>query len=388
MDQISSPGARKPRPYLGQRVFCSMSRVRRFHLPHREVRLLEDLQAEELKALQDAHTLMDKYKQQECIIKQQIYATIPNTLLLKVQSKVTTVDVWNTVQNEMKNKSEMYRVDMRQRDGRVEVRRGWKSEKHIEMLVLMNEEYTTIGGVLTDAEFHSIILSSVPPTYKEFLRSVMTSASLSNTDITSKHLCSVILEYYREKSRDTAEATTQQTMTTSPNVTLAANASGSGDRKFSGQCHNCKKKGHKRQDCRKLGGGAYKGDSMQGKEGQGASDSKANIATAVLSDNDHTLAMFVLTVEAASIARTGTTDPCAGHEIYDRGATCHMLPYWEYFIDMEELDVPVTIATVDGRALSAVVCGTVVVCAPNGDSTTRLCLRNALFVHGWDMCCS
>lgn len=64
--------------------------------------------AEELKVLQDTQSVMDRYKQQECIVKQQIFATIPNTLLLMVQSKATAADVWNAVQDEMKNRSEMY----------------------------------------------------------------------------------------------------------------------------------------------------------------------------------------------------------------------------------------------------------------------------------------
>lgn len=269
---------------------------------------------------------------------------------------------------------------MRQRLGAMKCAEGGNVEHHIDALVLMKEDYATIGGELTDAEFRTIILGSVPPTYKAFLRSVMTSASLAGTSVTADCLCAVILEYYREFVKDAADLA-QQT-TTSPNVALVANAPRSGDRKFTGKCHNCKKQGHKKYECRQPGGGAYNGDSTHGKSGTGTADAKAQGNVATASDSDHGLAMYLVTAEAASIARTVATDPCFQHEIYDTGATCHMSPYREDFAELEELDTPVTIAMADGRALSAIACGTVVVTAPNGNSTSCLLLRDALYAPG------
>ncbi len=90
-----------------------------------------------------------------------------------------------------------------------------------------------------------------------------------------------------------------------------------------------------------------------------SSDTKAKANVASASDHDHALATYLLNNQFASIARTATGDPNIRHEVYDTGATCHMSPYREDFIDLEPLDTPVTIATADGRALSAIARGTV-----------------------------
>ncbi len=120
---------------------------------------------EELATLEAAELKMDRHTQNEFIVKQQIFATIPNSLLLKVQTKNTAAEVWNAVQAEMKNKSDMYRVDMRQRLGDLKCAEGGNVEAHLETLAMMREEYATIGGVLSDAEFKTIILSSTPSSY-------------------------------------------------------------------------------------------------------------------------------------------------------------------------------------------------------------------------------
>lgn len=58
---------------------------------------------------------MDHYVQNKYIVKQQIFATILHLLLLKVQSLKSAAAVWDAIQKEMKNKSDMYCVKLQQR---------------------------------------------------------------------------------------------------------------------------------------------------------------------------------------------------------------------------------------------------------------------------------
>ena len=69
------------------------------------------LSKEEEKEMKEWKRELKLWKQGEAIIKQQIAAMIPDSLFMKIQGKMTVLEIWNTLKKEFQNKSKMVSVD-------------------------------------------------------------------------------------------------------------------------------------------------------------------------------------------------------------------------------------------------------------------------------------
>ena len=57
---------------------------------------------------------LKEWKQGEAVVKQQIAATIPDSLFMKIQNKGTALEIWEALQGDFQNKLRMVSVDLRQ----------------------------------------------------------------------------------------------------------------------------------------------------------------------------------------------------------------------------------------------------------------------------------
>ena len=56
-----------------------------------------------------------EWKRGEAIVKQQIAATIPDSLFMKIRNKGTALKIWDALRGDFQNKSCMVAVDLRRR---------------------------------------------------------------------------------------------------------------------------------------------------------------------------------------------------------------------------------------------------------------------------------
>jgi hypothetical protein len=56
------------------------------------------------------------WRQGEAIVKQQIAATIPDSLFMKIRDKGTALEIWDALQNDFQKKSCMIAVDLSNRN--------------------------------------------------------------------------------------------------------------------------------------------------------------------------------------------------------------------------------------------------------------------------------
>ena len=66
--------------------------------------------------LSEAEKLLEKeWKQGKAIAKQQIASSIPDSLFMKIHSKLTTHDIWKDLEGHFQNQLRMVSVDLRRR---------------------------------------------------------------------------------------------------------------------------------------------------------------------------------------------------------------------------------------------------------------------------------
>jgi transposase InsO family protein len=80
---------------------------------------------------------------------------------------------------------------------------------------------------------------------------------------------------------------------------------------------------------------------------------------------------------AAAITQVEEVKP-ARVELYDSGATCHISPYRDDFINYRALEPPLFLHAANGQRFPAIGTGTMVVSTPNGDVQSELTLEKVL----------
>jgi hypothetical protein len=322
----------------------------------------------------EAEKKVDDYEQKEAGVKQQIFNTIYDSLLIRVQKHTKASDVWDAILKEMEGKSEMVKVDLQRQMLEKQCSEEADVKTHLETLQRMQEELAGMGAPLSDSNFTTTILTSLPKSYGLLLSSVTALAKIVKTTLTLDFIIGHVLEEYNRRTVEARQAGTEE------NTAMASRSyeHHGGDRHSGGQtdtayrpdveCYNCGKKGHIRRFCRAKGGGRYR---RQGERGE-----LANTTTA--SDKNH--ALTTTSVDEAALARISATPSELQEEVIDTGATCHMSPYRDSFNNFVSL-LQQRILTADRRAssLSATGRGDLRIKVPNGNFETTLTLKNVLY---------
>jgi hypothetical protein len=117
-----------------------------------------------------------------------------------------------------------------------------------------------MGAPIADKDFQTIILSSLPQSYRMIISTITITSSLSKTTIDNNHLIRIITEEVDHRS------ILQENDSGGGSVLIVTERSGKGKGQQSStakkctKCFNCDKPGHMKADCWAPGGG---------KEGQG-----------------------------------------------------------------------------------------------------------------------
>jgi hypothetical protein len=126
---------------------------------------------------------------------------------------------------------------------------------HLNKLQTMKEDLASIGGSMTDEDFTSIILRSIPPLYDTYITVISATSSLLNQSLSPTNLINAIcneadweaIKNPRSKEDDHDAA-----------FVVGSSKKGSGSSKKlkkEVKCWNCHKKGHSKAECWASGGG-------------------------------------------------------------------------------------------------------------------------------------
>ena len=208
-----------------------------------------------------------EFMQNRAIALQQIASTIPDTLYLRIKGKVTVKDAWDTLTKEFETRSRMFTIDLRRRlqdercDDQGDVR------VHFETMRTLREDLASLGEAITDNDFATMLLGSLPKGYDTYLSAITATMSVMGKTLDPDALMMTITDEY-----DRRAIRTRQTKEKGKEAAFYAgerSRNGGKGAKSSLECFNCHKKGHKKSDCWAKGGG---------KEGQGPRSRKARDA--------------------------------------------------------------------------------------------------------------
>src|SRR5277367_5246867 len=219
-------------------------------------------------AMADHQAALTKWNIDEAIIRQAIASSISDSLFLEVRKQDTALKMWEAVRNQREKKSRMVTVDLRRKLQAEKCAEQGDVRAHLNKLQAMREDLASMGGSISDEDFTSIILGSIPLSYDTYIAAISATSTLLNQSLSPTNLIDAI--------RDEADRRTIRNPKAKKDESDVAFVAGSSEKGKKGEgtkkakknvtCYNCHKRGHIAKDCWASGGGSEgKGPGSKGK---------------------------------------------------------------------------------------------------------------------------
>ena len=151
------------------------------------------------KEIEDLDDLIDEYHQKDSLVKQQIFSTITDQLLLRVQSLGSASRIWSEVCKIHEGKTELVQIDLRRRLQEMRCEEGGDIKAHFGEQLRLRESLAGMGASIEDRDFYAITLGSLPESYRPLVSSINAAAKIAQKPLTPYELISVITEEYEHR---------------------------------------------------------------------------------------------------------------------------------------------------------------------------------------------
>jgi hypothetical protein len=325
--------------------------------------VLTDQELESLEALEEK---WDVFNQREAMIKAQILTTIPESLAIEIQSLVTGKDIWDALCKKHESKALTVTVDLRRRLYALKCLDDDNVREHVHTLNAMYENLKGMGEWISDADFTTVILGSLPKSYRPLINTISLQSRATPTAVSPQIVMETILEEFDRVQIEETQSKEAE------NAMMAKGGKGKGKkRKQQGQqsgkanpdveCWNCGKKGHYKSDC--WGKTEQKGGRRKKQGGE------AHISH---SQEDYAFTLGAPGETGAYISNVNQT------MIFDSGASTHMSPNRSGFVDFKSIE-PKSVKAADKTIFMATGVGRMKITIPNGKTTTTVTLKDVLY---------
>src|SRR5882762_10276429 len=325
----------------------------------------------EIEALDDK---LDEFCQKNSMVKQHIFSTLSDRLVVRIKHLKSASMIWVEIRKLHEGKTELVQVDLRRRLQETRCEEGRDVRDHFTKLMTMREQLAGMGAAIDERDFYAIVLGSLPESYRPLLSAISATARITQKTLTTYELVNVITEEYEHRllagrgSSKKGANNSALSATTSTNNRRGANSKDV-------VCYNCERKGHKKPDCWRPGGGKEgQGPQQQNRNGAQSHKPRANVATAAADTTEYAFA----TSDMCGIANQLKIPVESRGAIIDSGASSHFCPDRSKFIDFTAID-PLEVRTADGSSISATGRGNVRIELPLGAERTAVTLKDVLY---------
>ena len=149
--------------------------------------------------IEDLDEKIDEYHQKDSLVKQQIFSTISDQLLLRVQSLGSASKIWDEVCKIHEGKTELVQIDLRRRLQEVQCDEGGDVKAHFAEQLRLRESLAGMGASIDDRDFYAITLGSLPESHHPLLSSINAAAKIAQKPLTPYELISIITEEYEHR---------------------------------------------------------------------------------------------------------------------------------------------------------------------------------------------
>jgi len=338
-------------------------------------------------------TRIIEFDKREYLAQHVILSTTSTRLGAKIKDMKSAKEMWDAVKVDATTKSTLYLLDaedqlasMKLSDNDDPKTHLAELKQHFQLMLQRHDNLIKMGSTLSDSQFNTIIMSSLPESYRPTLQTITaaerTSAVLG-TSSSKKMKADDLIAFFIEEAQHRA---INDERTKSAESALAAHGKkgkkGKGGRGKKPEklesdelCDNCNRPGHTKPNCWAKGGG---------KEGQGPRQKKSkkgekkDESAAVADVKDEELFAFTCTSDYVAVAEALQVPKSRLGACIDSGASRHYCPDRSKFENYQPIEGR-DITTADGRTLKAVGMGNVRIELPNGSKRTKSMLKDVIY---------
>jgi len=320
---------------------------------------------------------IETFNKRQFLAKHMLLTSVSPRLSTLIMPLKTAKEMWDEIKKDATKKSKLCQVDTRRRLQESRCEEGDDMPTHLNKLVHLRNELDGMGASIPDEDFTTILLGSFPPSYRTLLSTITISAQLAGNTIPSTDVIRIVTE--EAAHRAIATRNDQAAGGAALMATAKKGKKGKGKPRkpvnTNLKCSNpnCERIGHTTDQCYQKGGG---------KEGQGpwqkaAKAAKAaNATTASASSAEVNYALTCTTdVLLPAVANPATSQSAT--ILVDSGASTHFCPDRSKFTSFVHDDTIVT--TAEGRTFKASGRGDITLYLPNGESYTKVTLKEAIY---------
>jgi gag-polypeptide of LTR copia-type/GAG-pre-integrase domain len=359
--------------------------------------------------LESKDAKIQEYDRREYHAQHVILSTTSTRLGNKIKNLKTAKEMWEAVKADATTKSTLFILDaedqlssMRLADNEDSKTHLSEMKQHFQLMLQRQENLLKMGSTLSDTRFNTIIMTSLPESYRPTLQTItaaekasaLVDPSSESKTSSKKMKAADLIAFLIEEAQ---HRVINDERTKNSELALAAlakkagkkkSARGKGKDKAKGAnadvtCDNCNKPGHKSADCWSKGGGKEGQGPKQKKKKSDKSErnDKPDETAVVANDDDDGLFAFTCSSDYKEVANAIKVPKSRMGGCVDSGASQHYSPDRKNFSNYRTIDRDIT--TANGRVVKAIGMGDLHIDLPNGSKRTAFTFKAA--IHSPDL---
>ena len=339
------------------------------------------------------------YDKCEYLAQHVILSTTSTHLGNKIKNLKTSHDMWDAVKVDATTKSTLVLLDAEDQLASMKLAENndpkahlTEVKQHFQLMGQRHDNLLKMGSTISNSRYNTIIMSSLPESYRPTLQTIMAAerastllGTLSSRAMKPDDLITFIMEEAQHCIiNDECTKNVESALTAlGKKQRTGKHCSNKGKEKSTpgATCENCKNAGHTKADCWAKGGGK-EGQGPRGQNSKKGEKKAETAAAAEATGNADEIFTFTCTSNYVEVANALNVPKSQLGACIDSGASQHYSPDRDAFINYSPIS-NTTITTADGHKLKALGKGNVRIELPNGTKHTKTILKEA--IHAPDM---
>ena len=189
-----------------------------------------------------------RWATEEAITKHTIAASLPDRIFNQVKSKSTTKEVWAAVKAIHQTQSTMIAVDLYKKLQNTKLEEAGDARAHFKGLLEIREQLASTGKLgrnWDDDEFVSVLLNSLPPSYRIVISAIKAATDTTGVSATPNQVIRIVTDEYDRRVSKPGKNGSDEVFATKSQRRRER-------RRRNAKCYKCHEKGHFQVNCQAM----------------------------------------------------------------------------------------------------------------------------------------